>query len=148
MTTCRGIRGATTVEVNEAEAILNATAELLEQIVAANDVCEEDVVSVIFTMTPDLDAVYPAVAARQLGWTHTALICTQEMAIAGSLPRCIRVLVHWNTDRPIDRVRHVVHGRVAPQPFDLVRFGVHRVHRPPPVPECAYGLVAVFLPVR
>jgi chorismate mutase len=107
MTTCRGIRGATTVEVNEAEAILNATAELLEQIVAANDVCEEDVVSVIFTMTPDLDAVYPAVAARQLGWTHTALICTQEMAIAGSLPRCIRVLVHWNTDRPIDRVRHV-----------------------------------------
>jgi chorismate mutase len=107
MTTCRGIRGATTVEVNEAEAILNATAELLEQIVAANDVCEEDVVSVIFTMTPDLDAVYPAVAARQLGWTHTALICTQEMAIAGSLPRCIRVLVHWNTDRPIDQVRHV-----------------------------------------
>ena len=107
MTTCRGIRGATTVEVNEAEAILNATAELLEQIVAANDVCEEDVVSVIFTMTPDLDAVYPAVAARQLGWTHTALICTQEMAIAGSLPRCIRVLVHWNTDRPIDRIRHV-----------------------------------------
>jgi chorismate mutase len=107
MTTCRGIRGATTVEVNEAEAILEATAELVEEIVAANGVCEEDVASVIFTMTPDLDAVYPAVAARRLGWTHTALICTQEMAIAGSLPRCIRVLVHWNTDRPIDQVQHV-----------------------------------------
>jgi chorismate mutase len=107
MTTCRGIRGATTVRVNEAEAILDATAELLEQVVAANDVVQEDVTSVIFTMTPDLDAVYPAVAARRLGWTHTALICTQEMAIVGSLPRCIRVLVHWNTDRPIDQIRHV-----------------------------------------
>jgi chorismate mutase len=107
MTVCRGIRGATTVTLNQREAILEATGELLKQIIAANGVREEDVASVTFTATPDLDAVYPAVAARRLGWTHTALVCTQEMAISDSLPRCIRVLVHWNTDRPIDQIQHV-----------------------------------------
>ena len=107
MTVCRGIRGATTVTLNQREAILEATQELLEQIIAANGVREEDVASVTFTATPDLDAVYPAVAARRLGWTHTALFCTQEMAVSDSLPRCIRVLVHWNTDRPIDQIQHV-----------------------------------------
>jgi chorismate mutase len=107
MIVCRGIRGATTVTLNQREAIVEATVELLEQIIAANDVREPDVASVIFTMTADLDAVYPAVAARRLGWTHTALLCQQEMAVAGSLPRCIRVLVHWNTDRPIDQIRHI-----------------------------------------
>ncbi len=107
MIVCRGIRGATTVTLNQREAIVEATVELLEQIIAANDVREPDVASVIFTMTADLDAIYPAVAARRLGWTHTALLCQQEMAIAGSLPRCIRVLVHWNTDRPIDQIRHI-----------------------------------------
>jgi chorismate mutase len=120
MIVCRGIRGATTVEVNEAEAILEATEELLRQIIAANDVRQEDVASVTFTMTADLDAVYPAVAARRLGWTHTALICTQEMAVAGSLPRCIRVLVHWNTDRPIDQVQHVYVRRAQALRPDLV----------------------------
>jgi chorismate mutase len=107
MTVCRGIRGATTVTLNQREAILEATGELLKQIIATNGVREEDVASVTFTATPDLDAVYPAVAARRLGWTHTALVCTQEMAISDSLPRCIRVLVHWNTDRPIDQIQHV-----------------------------------------
>ena len=107
MTVCPGIRGATTVTLNQREAILEATGELLKQIIAANGVREEDVASVTFTATSDLDAVYPAVAARRLGWTHTALVCTQEMAISDSLPRCIRVLVHWNTDHPIDQIQHV-----------------------------------------
>ena len=107
MTACRGIRGATTVTENDASAILDATRELLEQIITENDVREEDVTSVLFTATPDLDAAYPAVAARRLGWTHTSLICTQEMAVPGSLSRCIRVLVHWNTDRVIDEIHHV-----------------------------------------
>jgi chorismate mutase len=107
MTVCRGIRGATTVACNDREAILEATGELLEQIIAANGLREPDVASATFTMTADLDAVYPAVAARRLGWTHTALLCQQEMAVAGSLPRCIRVLVHWNTDCPIDQIRHI-----------------------------------------
>jgi chorismate mutase len=107
MTACRGIRGATTVLENRADAILEATQELLEQIIDENDVREEDVASVLFTATPDLDAAYPAVAARRLGWTRTSLICTQEMVVPGSLSRCIRVLVHWNTDRTIDEIHHV-----------------------------------------
>ena len=108
MTDCwRGIRGATTVVENDADMILAATRELLQAIIAANGVQEKDVASVLFTVTTDLDAVYPAVAARQLGWTHTALMCAQEMDVRGSLPRCIRVLVHWNTEREIDEIQHV-----------------------------------------
>ena len=107
MMNCRGIRGATTVTENDADAILDATQELLEAIIQANGVQEKDVASVIFTATPDLDAAPPAVAARRLGWTRTALICVQEMSVPGSLPRCIRVLVHWNTERTIDDIRHV-----------------------------------------
>ena len=104
---CRGVRGATTVTENDAKAILAATRELLQTIIAVNDIEEKDVASVLLTATPDLDAVYPAVAARQLGWHHTALTCVQEMAVPGSLPRCIRVLVHWNTDRQMDELHHV-----------------------------------------
>ena len=104
---CRGVRGAITVTANDTKEILEATKELMEQIIAANGVCEEDVASVIFSVTADLDAVCPAVAARRLGWTHTALLCVQEMAVPGGLPRCIRVLMHWNTERPIGEIRHV-----------------------------------------
>jgi chorismate mutase len=75
--------------------------------VRANEMAERDVASVFFTVTPDLDAVCPAVAARQMGWTHTALLCLQEMAVPGSLSHCIRVLIHWNTERSIDAIRHV-----------------------------------------
>lgn len=95
------------MDENEAGAILSATAELLREIVAANDMDEQDIASVLFTVTPDLDAVYPAVAARHMGWTRTALLCLPEMPVPGSLPRCIRVLIHWNTERSIDEIRHV-----------------------------------------
>jgi chorismate mutase len=107
MTACRGIRGATSVPENRAEAILEATGELLQQIIDQNGVREEDVASVIFTATPDLDAVYPAVAARRMGWTHTTLLCVQEMSVPGSLPHCIRVLIHWNTERTNGEIHHV-----------------------------------------
>ena len=107
MQICRGLRGATTVSENKADAILEATHELLEALVDANGLQEADVASVVFTATPDLDAAYPAVAARRLGWTETALLCVQEMAVRGSLPRCIRVLIHWNTDRSQDQLHHV-----------------------------------------
>ena len=80
---------------------------------------EEDVASVYFTATPDLDAVCPAVAARQLGWTRTALLCVQEMVVPGSLPRCIRVLLHWNTDLPQHAIRHVYLGAAAELRPDL-----------------------------
>jgi chorismate mutase len=119
--TFRGIRGATSVDVNNAEAIMTATRELLERIVALNDLSVEDVGSVVFTATSDLDAAYPARAAREMGWTNTPLLCMQEMAVAGSLPRCIRVLVHWNTDRTPDQVRHVYLGGARALRPDLVR---------------------------
>ena len=107
MSVCRGLRGATTVEENTVDAMLSATTELLQALIQANGLCEEDVASVFFTATPDLNAVYPAAAARRLGWTRTALICVQEMAVPGSLPRCIRMLIHWNTERSIDELNHI-----------------------------------------
>jgi chorismate mutase len=107
MMSCRGIRGATTVPENSAEAILAATRELLEHVIRENSVREHDVASVTFSATADLDAVYPAVAARELGWTRTPLLCVQEMSVVGSLPRCIRILVHWNTNLPMEEIHHV-----------------------------------------
>jgi chorismate mutase len=121
--TVRGIRGATSVDVNGAEPIIAATRELLERIVAANGLATEDVVSVIFTATSDLDAAYPARAAREMGWVHVPLLCMQEMAVVGSLPRCIRVLVLWNTDRPAGRIQHVYLRRARALRPDLVEGG-------------------------
>ncbi len=104
----RGIRGATTVERNTREAILDATTELLQLLIDANDIDPDDVASAIFTTTPDLNAEFPAVAARQyFGWTHVALSCGHEMAVPGSLPMCLRILLHVNTDRRQDEVVHV-----------------------------------------
>lgn len=120
---CRGVRGATSVDINDAVAIITATRELLERIVAANDLLVEDVISVIFTATPDLDAAYPARAAREMGWMNTPLLCMQEMVVAGSLPRCIRVLVLWNTDLSPDQVRHVYLGRARALRPDLLEEG-------------------------
>lgn len=117
---CRGIRGATDVDANNAGAIIAATRELLERIVAANGLLAEDVASVIFTTTPDLDAAHPARAAREMGWVNTPLMCTQEIAVAGSLPRCIRALVLWNTDLHPDQIRHVYLGRARTLRPDLV----------------------------
>jgi len=107
---CRGIRGAISVAENTEAAILTATRTLLAGIVAENAMAVADVACVWFTATPDLDAVYPARAAREMGWTGTPLLCAQEMAVAGSLPRCVRVLVLWNTEVPQEAVRHVYLG--------------------------------------
>jgi chorismate mutase len=107
---CRGIRGATTCDENSREAILAATREMLQLMIAANDLRPEDLASAIFTTTPDLNAEFPAVAARELGWLDTALMCGHEMSVPGSLPRCIRVLVHWNTERKASEVVHVYTG--------------------------------------
>ncbi len=104
---CRGIRGATSVKANDTHSILAATRELLEQIVTANDLVMEEIASVIFTTTSDLDAACPARAAREMGWVNTPLLCTQEMAVAKGLARCIRVLLHWNTTREPDQIQHI-----------------------------------------
>lgn len=108
---CRGVRGATTVAANTEAAILAATHELLTELVAANEIAVDELGSVIFTTTPDLDAVFPARAARQLGWHAVALLCTHEIETPRALARCIRVLLHWNTPKPPSQIRHVyLHG--------------------------------------
>jgi chorismate mutase len=117
---CRGIRGAISVRANSPDAIIAATRELLEQIVAANDLQVEDLASAIFTATPDLDAAYPARAAREMGWVMVPLLCMQEMNVAGSLPRCVRVLMLWNTDKPPEQVRHVYLGKARTLRPDLL----------------------------
>jgi chorismate mutase len=104
---CRGIRGATTAESNRAEDILKATRELLALMIRQNDIQPEDVASAIFSTTSDLEAEFPALAARQLGWFDVALMCVHELDVPGSLRRCIRTLLHWNTEKPPDEIVHV-----------------------------------------
>jgi chorismate mutase len=105
---CRGIRGATTAESNTREAILGATLELLQEMVRANDVRTEDVASAYFTTTHDLNAEFPALAARNgFGWDNVALMCGHEMSVPGSLPMCVRILLHVNTERSQAEICHV-----------------------------------------
>jgi chorismate mutase len=104
---CRGVRGATTVDRNEREEILSATRQLVALLVRRNGIEAQDVASAIFTTTPDLDAEFPALAARQLGWLEVPMLCGHEITVPGSLQRCIRVLVHWNTDVPQQEIQHV-----------------------------------------
>jgi len=104
---CRGVRGATTADANTPEEILKATRQLLALMIRQNDIHEQDVASAIFTTTPDLDAEFPALAARQLGWLDVAMMCLHELNVPGSLHRCIRILLHWNTDKPADQIVHV-----------------------------------------
>ena len=104
---CRGIRGATTADANTRDDILRATRELLALMIRQNGIRSEDVASVIFSTTPDLDAEFPALAARQLGWYDVALLCNHELDVPGSLRRCVRVLIHWNTDASQSEIKHV-----------------------------------------
>lgn len=104
---CRGVRGATTASSNEAEAIYAATRELLYTMVRHNDIDPADVASAYFTTTLDLNAAYPATAARQLGWLDVPLLCGHEMDVPGSLPCCIRILLHWNTSKTQQEIVHV-----------------------------------------
>ncbi len=116
----RGVRGATTVESNANEAILEATQELLGIMIERNGIVEDDVASVLFSATPELDDTFPAKAARLMGWTRTALMGFQEADVKHGLPMCIRVLIHWNTNKSIDQIRHVfLREAVALRP-DLV----------------------------
>jgi chorismate mutase len=117
---CRGIRGAITVERDAAGAILDATREMLAHIVEANSVLPQDVASAFFTATPDLTAAFPAQAARELGWDDVALLDAQEIPVPGSLPRCVRALVHWNTDKGQDEIHHVYLRDAASLRPDLV----------------------------
>ncbi len=106
--TVRAIRGAITVDADNPDLILAATRELLESIVRANAGMQpEDIGSAFFTVTEDLASTFPAQAARQMGWSLVPMMCAREIPVPGSLPRVIRVLVHWNTDRPQREITHV-----------------------------------------
>lgn len=104
---CRGVRGAITVDANERDAILAATRQLLALMIRRNGIEPVDVASATFTLTRDLDAEFPALAARQLGWIDVPLLCGYEVAVPGSLPHCIRVLIHWNTIQRQNEIHHV-----------------------------------------
>ena len=103
----RAIRGATTVESDTPEQIRRATRELLETIVDRNGITSADVISAIFTVTHDCTSEFPAHAARELGWLDVPLLCTLEIPVPGSLARCIRVLLHVESDVPRTGIRHV-----------------------------------------
>jgi len=116
----RGIRGATAVDRDDPDEILSATRALLEEILEANPTLQTaDLASAWFTVTPDLCTAHPARAARDLGWTLVPLMCAQEIPVSGALPRCIRVLLHWNTGLPQEAVKHVYLGRAASLRPDL-----------------------------
>jgi chorismate mutase len=123
----RGIRGATTAPSNRSEDMLERTKELLAEIHKRNRFQPEDLASMIFTTTPDLNAAFPALAAREMGWRDTAMLCAHEIDVAGSVPRCIRVLILWNTERDPDEIRHVYLHEAKDLRPDLV----------PPPPEAA-----------
>jgi chorismate mutase len=103
---CRGVRGATTVETDSRDEILTATRQLLALMIRRNEIESTDVASTIFTVTKDLTAEFPALAARQLGWIDVPLLCGYEVSVPGSLPRCIRILVHWNTRKLQHEIQH------------------------------------------
>lgn len=103
----RAIRGATTVEANTEREILEATGELLKKMTEINGTEKDDIISVIFSVTKDLNAAFPAVAARRLGWTETALMSTYEIDVPGSLQKCIRVMMHINTEKKSSELKFV-----------------------------------------
>ncbi len=104
---CRGVRGATTVESNSRDEILRSTRQLLALMIRLNGIRSEDVASAIFTVTADLNAEFPAMAARQLNWIDVPLLCTYEISVPNALERCIRVLVNWNTEKSQREIQHI-----------------------------------------
>ncbi len=117
----RGIRGATTVGDDDPELVLEATQELLEAIVNANsDFYTQDIVSIIFTVTEDLISIHPAQAARRMGWDTVPMLCAQEIPVPGTLTKCIRVLIHWNTEMDQKSIKHVYLNNAVVLRPDLV----------------------------
>jgi|TARA_B110000263_G_scaffold63703_1_gene54897 chorismate mutase len=103
----RAIRGATTADQNSKDAIVDASVELLTELINANNLGDADVISAFFTTTPDLNAQFPAVAARKIGWVNVALMCAHEIAVPDGQKRCIRVMIYINSDRSVDQVKNI-----------------------------------------
>ncbi len=103
----RGVRGATTAEANTRAAILEATRDLLQRVIEANGIDSDDVAYAYFSTSPDLQAEFPAVAAREMGWATVPLICGHDMAVPDSLARCVRLLILWNTEKAQSEIQHL-----------------------------------------
>jgi chorismate mutase len=117
----RGLRGAITVEEDDAIAIVGATQRLLTDMIERNGVTLNDIASVLFSLTPDLRAAFPALGARSMGWIHVPMLHFTEIDVPGSLPKCIRVLMHVNTTRAQDVLEHVYLERATSLRPDLAR---------------------------
>lgn len=120
------IRGANSVRANTREAILEATTEMLQKVIEANRLNDEDMVSIFFSATKDLDAVYPAVAARKLGITNASLLCLQEMFVEGYLPMCVRLLMHVENNLTQKEVQHIYLGEATRLRPDLMMEDLER----------------------
>lgn len=119
--TTRGIRGTTTADLDKEEIVLSTTRELLTEIIASNpDLSTNDIASAIFTTTTDIESAFPALAARQIGWDKVPMICSHEIPVPGSLPRCIRVLILWNTNKEQSEIFHVYQRDAVTLRPDLV----------------------------
>jgi chorismate mutase len=115
----RAVRGATQVSADDRDEILARTSELVTAVLQRNEIDPDNLISVIFTATPDLTAEFPAYAARLLGLTDVPLLCTTEIAVPGAMPRVLRLLAHVETDRPRSDIRHVYLGGAAALRTDL-----------------------------
>jgi chorismate mutase len=110
----RAIRGAVQVDADEREAILEGTAELVAEVMSRNDLTTDDVISVLFTVTPDLTAEFPALAARKTGFHAVPLMCATEIPVPGAMPRVVRLMAHVETGRPRSQIQHVyLRGAIA-----------------------------------
>jgi chorismate mutase len=119
--TVRAIRGAVQVDADEREAILEGTAELVHEVVIRNDLTTDDVISVLFTVTPDLTAEFPALAARKLGFHDVPLVCATEIPVPGAMPRVVRLMAHVETDRPRSAIQHVYLRGAAALRLDIAQ---------------------------
>jgi len=117
----RAIRGAITVENNTREDILEGTALLLKEVIGKNYIDYDDIISIIFTTTSDLNAVFPAVAAREIGLTQVSLMCMHEIPVPGSLSKCVRILLHFNSDKKNSELNHVYLKGAAVLRPDIVK---------------------------
>ena len=119
--TVRAVRGAVQVDSANRDAILEATAELVTEVMSRNDLTTDDVISVLFTATPDMTAEFPALAARKIGFRDVPMICASEIAVAGAMPRVVRLLAHIETDRPRSAIQHVYLRGAAALRLDIAQ---------------------------
>jgi chorismate mutase len=119
--TVRAIRGAVQISADERDAILDGTAELVTEVMARNELTTDDVISVLFTATPDLTAEFPALAARKIGFQDVPLICATEIAVPGAMPRVVRLMAHVDTDRPRSAIQHVYLRGAAALRLDIAQ---------------------------